>query len=68
MRVGNETGLVRSANGVKMFLVMELHFKRAIFITLNSLNTLLTLLQFCGSGSSTATGKIKVTATLKLSI
>ena len=31
MRVGNVTGLVRSANGVKMFLVVELNFKRAIF-------------------------------------
>ena len=34
MRVGNETGLVRSANGVRTFLVVELNFKRAIFITL----------------------------------
>jgi len=34
VRVGNETGLVRSANGVRTFLVVELNFKRAIFITL----------------------------------
>jgi len=43
VRVGNVTGLVRSANGVKTFLVVELNFKRAIFITLNSSRSIMLL-------------------------
>ena len=44
MRVGNETGLVRSANGVKRFLLWNLTLRgQAVFITLNSSRSIMLL-------------------------